>query len=185
MSIDDPSLALDAAERVADALARHGIPSALIGAAALAVHGYTRATQDLDLGTVGAPIESLRAVAEELRGLAGGGFQLARQVGGAVGVTVLTSVAAFAQRRALNVHPSAAAAGNRRDLEGVLAGSPQALLRFQAMDPATQRLMAADVMRLKTSATDVSLVAGAGCFALVIVAVVLLLRTSRTTEVAV
>jgi hypothetical protein len=44
----DPSLPL--AERVVAAAAELNIRTALIGAAALAVHGYVRATSDLDLG---------------------------------------------------------------------------------------------------------------------------------------
>jgi hypothetical protein len=59
--------ALDVAEAVADTLARHGVSTVLIGAAAMAVHGYPRATQDLDLATVEVPAQTLRAVAAALR----------------------------------------------------------------------------------------------------------------------
>lgn len=55
-----------AAEKVAAILARAGIDSVLIGAAALAVHGYPRATQDLDLATCVEP-KRLAAVAPDLR----------------------------------------------------------------------------------------------------------------------
>ena len=55
-----------AAEQVAAILARAGIDSVLIGAAALAVHGYPRATQDLDLATCVEP-KRLAAVAPDLR----------------------------------------------------------------------------------------------------------------------
>ena len=47
-------------------LAQAGIDSVLIGAAALAVHGYPRATQDLDLATYVEP-KRLAAVALDLR----------------------------------------------------------------------------------------------------------------------
>ncbi len=55
-----------AAEKVAAILARAGIDSVLIGAAALAVHGYPRATQDIDLATYVEP-KRLAAVAPDLR----------------------------------------------------------------------------------------------------------------------
>lgn len=55
------------AERVSDAFARRGHRVALIGAAAMAVHGYARATRDVDLGAVGVPLTTLREVAAELR----------------------------------------------------------------------------------------------------------------------
>ncbi len=64
---DAVEAALDMAEGVADALARHGVATVLIGAAAMAVHGYPRATQDLDLATVDVPLDTLRAVAQALR----------------------------------------------------------------------------------------------------------------------
>lgn len=55
------------AEEVSDAFARRGHRLALIGATAMAVHGYTRATRDVDLGAVGVPLATLREVAGELR----------------------------------------------------------------------------------------------------------------------
>lgn len=45
----DPQASLALAEQVADVAGRLGLDSALIGAAALAVHRYTRGTEDLDL----------------------------------------------------------------------------------------------------------------------------------------
>lgn len=67
MTSDPASEALSVAERVADACARHGLRAVLIGATAMAVHGYARATQDVDLGIRGASLATLRAIAEELR----------------------------------------------------------------------------------------------------------------------
>ncbi len=67
MTADPADRALDVAEEVADALARRGVRTALIGAVAMAVHGYTRATQDIDLATVGVPLATLREVVDELR----------------------------------------------------------------------------------------------------------------------
>lgn len=58
---------LDIAERIAAALEARGHRCVLIGAAAMAVYGYSRSTQDLDLGTVGVPLATLREVAEVLR----------------------------------------------------------------------------------------------------------------------
>lgn len=57
---------LAAAERVAELLRAAGIEAALIGAAALAAHGYPRSTDDLDLAT-GVEPQRLDAVAGELR----------------------------------------------------------------------------------------------------------------------
>lgn len=59
--------ALDLAERVADVLEAKGIRAALIGATAMAVHGYVRATQDIDLGTRDLSIAQLATIAGELR----------------------------------------------------------------------------------------------------------------------
>jgi len=58
---------LAAAERVAEVLARLGIDSALIGALALAAHGYPRSTDDLDLA-IGVEPRRLEEIARELRG---------------------------------------------------------------------------------------------------------------------
>ncbi|MEZ4410029.1 MAG: hypothetical protein R3A52_26675 [Polyangiales bacterium] len=64
---DAPDRALDVAEEVSDLLASRGARSVIIGAAAMAVHGYARATRDLDLAVVGVPLPTLREVASELR----------------------------------------------------------------------------------------------------------------------
>lgn len=61
--------ALSVAEMASDAFARRGHKLALIGAAAMAVHGYARATRDVDLGATNVPLATLREVADELRGL--------------------------------------------------------------------------------------------------------------------
>lgn len=62
---DDPTLEL--AARVAAALREEGAEPALIGAMALAVHGFVRATADLDLAVVTDPNAMLRPVARRLR----------------------------------------------------------------------------------------------------------------------
>ena len=59
-----------AAERTAQILAAAGVPVALIGAGALAVHGYARATEDLDLAVATDPFSTLRLGAELARVLA-------------------------------------------------------------------------------------------------------------------
>lgn len=61
---EEPTLV--AAEKVAAILSRAGVDVVLIGAAALAVHGYPRATSDLDLAT-GVDPKVLREVARELQ----------------------------------------------------------------------------------------------------------------------
>jgi hypothetical protein len=55
-----------AAEKIAATLARAGVDSALIGAVALAAHGYARSTEDLDLAT-GIDPSRLDEIADELR----------------------------------------------------------------------------------------------------------------------
>ncbi len=55
----DPSKTLAVAEQVSQAAARLGIPTALIGAAALAVHGYVRGTDYLELA-IAVPLDGLR-----------------------------------------------------------------------------------------------------------------------------
>ena len=62
----DPAASLALAERVVEAAARLGIATALIGAAALAVHHYTRATEDIDLATSVDPRTQLKALDQAL-----------------------------------------------------------------------------------------------------------------------
>jgi hypothetical protein len=57
---------LRAAEEVLAAIREMGTDALLIGALALAVHGYPRATEDLDLA-VATPVANLRALARVLR----------------------------------------------------------------------------------------------------------------------
>ncbi len=59
---------IDVARRVFDRLARTNLDSAVIGSVALAIHGYVRATRDLDLGVAALTFGALRDVAEALRG---------------------------------------------------------------------------------------------------------------------
>jgi hypothetical protein len=58
---------LEIAGEVAAVLDDHGAPSAIIGAVAMAVRGYPRATGDLDMATVIEPFKSLAAVGDTLR----------------------------------------------------------------------------------------------------------------------
>jgi hypothetical protein len=54
------------AEKVAEVIVNCGVDCAVIGAAALAVHGYARATEDLDLATDTDPFTKLRQICTEL-----------------------------------------------------------------------------------------------------------------------
>ncbi len=65
MEQKDPLLRL--AERVAEKADELGIETAIIGAAALAVHGYPRATLDLDLASAVDPSTKLRELETALR----------------------------------------------------------------------------------------------------------------------
>ncbi|MBI4956006.1 MAG: hypothetical protein HY908_28560 [Myxococcales bacterium] len=58
---------LEVAAEIAALLEADGARVALIGATALAVHGYVRATRDLDLATVVEPFTQLRALAGRCR----------------------------------------------------------------------------------------------------------------------
>lgn len=60
----DPLLEL--AERVASIAAEMGIPTALIGATALAAHNYVRGTADIDLATAADPFRELRRLQQRL-----------------------------------------------------------------------------------------------------------------------
>jgi hypothetical protein len=64
--MQNPKALLYAAEHVMRILETHRVDAVVIGAVALAAHGYVRLTQDLDLG-VTADIETLRVVASALR----------------------------------------------------------------------------------------------------------------------
>lgn len=57
---------LEQTERVHLLLAEHGLDSALIGAMACAVHGYSRATEDVDLAVYADPVQKLPAVVRAL-----------------------------------------------------------------------------------------------------------------------
>ena len=58
---------LEVARRVFDRLVRTKLDSAVIGSVALAVHGFVRATRDLDLGVAVLTFREMRDVAEALR----------------------------------------------------------------------------------------------------------------------
>lgn len=53
--------------RVLDVLEARAVPAAVVGAAALALHGYARSTADVDVGVAVASLAELRALAEDLR----------------------------------------------------------------------------------------------------------------------
>jgi hypothetical protein len=57
----------EVARAAARALTREGVGSAIIGSVALAIHGYVRATRDLDLGVTVLAFDSLQRVADRLR----------------------------------------------------------------------------------------------------------------------
>lgn len=62
----DPAKSLALAEQVAATARQLGFDSALIGSAALAVHRYTRGTEDIDLAIAVDPHRDLAAISEAL-----------------------------------------------------------------------------------------------------------------------
>ncbi len=62
----DPAATLALAERVAETARQLGFQTALIGAAALAVHRYTRGTQDVDLAVAIDPCTQLALLQQSL-----------------------------------------------------------------------------------------------------------------------
>ena len=62
----DPDKSLELAEEVARAAENLGIKTALIGASALVVHGYTRGTDDIDLAAA-VPPDLLRQLFSAMR----------------------------------------------------------------------------------------------------------------------
>ena len=64
--MSDPAEVIRAAEEVASVLESRGVEALVIGAVALAAHGYVRFTDDLDLG-VNTDLGTLRKAAEALR----------------------------------------------------------------------------------------------------------------------
>lgn len=62
----DPQTSIELAEQVAGSARVIGIDSALIGAAALAVHRYTRATEDIDLAVATDPHRGLAELERRL-----------------------------------------------------------------------------------------------------------------------
>lgn len=64
VAADDPLVRL--AERIAASAAQMGIPTALIGAMALAAHNYVRGTADIDLASAVDPFRELRRLRDAL-----------------------------------------------------------------------------------------------------------------------
>jgi hypothetical protein len=62
----DPDALIQAAEEIAAVLQSQGVGAVVIGAVALAAHGYVRFTEDLDLG-VNTDLDTLNRVADALR----------------------------------------------------------------------------------------------------------------------
>lgn len=62
-----PEEIIQAAEEIAGILELRGVGAVVIGAVALAAHGYVRFTQDLDLG-VNTDLSTLRSAAREEQG---------------------------------------------------------------------------------------------------------------------
>lgn len=62
----NPDEVIRAAEEVAEILESRGVGAVVIGAVALAAHGYVRFTEDLDLG-VNTDLGTLSRIAEALR----------------------------------------------------------------------------------------------------------------------
>ena len=58
---------VEAVVRVVKLLEARGLRCALVGAAALAVHGYSRATEDVDIGVATPSLDDLRRIGDELR----------------------------------------------------------------------------------------------------------------------
>ncbi|HEY4221811.1 MAG TPA: nucleotidyl transferase AbiEii/AbiGii toxin family protein [Myxococcota bacterium] len=58
---------LETVARIVQLLDARGLRCALVGAAALAVHGYSRATEDVDLGVATPSLDALRSCADEIR----------------------------------------------------------------------------------------------------------------------
>jgi hypothetical protein len=59
--MSDPEQVIRAAEKVAGILESRGVGAVVIGAVALAAHGYVRFTEDLDLG-VNTDLGTLRQI---------------------------------------------------------------------------------------------------------------------------
>ena len=67
MPVNRGERTLQVAEQVARVLLQHELPSAMIGAVAMAVHLFPRATKDLDLAISIDPFPRIRRVEERLR----------------------------------------------------------------------------------------------------------------------
>ncbi len=66
MNADQRDGLIDVADRVAGVAMEVGIPTALIGAMALAVHNYVRGTADIDIATSVDPFRELRLLRQRL-----------------------------------------------------------------------------------------------------------------------
>jgi hypothetical protein len=66
--VTDDERTLELVARLVTILEERRVPHALVGAAALAAHGYARATEDVDVGIVTVDLDQLRAIADDARG---------------------------------------------------------------------------------------------------------------------
>jgi len=66
VSLDTPDPLIVLAERVATIASELGVPTAVIGATALAAHDYVRGTADIDLATSVDPFSALRELRDRL-----------------------------------------------------------------------------------------------------------------------
>jgi len=121
---------------------------------------------------------------EDVRGLAGGGLSLVRQIGGAIGVATLTTVLAAAENhhvRGLLGGLSRAAAD---DLEGLLADREGATAALASLPDATRRTVIGDAVQTQTVATRISLITGGAIIIAGMLLVAALLRGTRPEPTA-
>lgn len=192
------SIPILAAARVAPLVRRFGAPRVLLTGltlmgAAIAVtgllaldRGYAAMIPSLVVVGFGialsaTPIQSVTVaeLPEKVRGLAGGGLSLMRQIGGAVGVALITTVASVVERFRVGRLIGGMSEVQAADLESLVAGRPGARQSLATLPEAGRTLVEDDAARTLAVATCLALTIGGGILLLGTIVVARLLAAGQ------
>lgn len=97
---------------------------------------------------------------EEVRGLAGGGLSLVRQIGGAMGVAALTTVLGAVERNEVSSTLGSLSSVAAGDLESLVAGRPTATAALRALPASVRRDVVEDGVRIQSIGTRAAMLTG-------------------------
>lgn len=122
----------------------------------------------LGIALTATPVQTVTVVElpESIRGLAGGGLSLVRQIGGAVGVALLTTVASVVERMRVGDLIDGMSSVEASDLESLVAGRPTAQQSLAQLPDQARTLVSSDAAHTLSVATCISLLVGGIVFLL-------------------